>query len=195
MSEIGPRRRRADAERSITAILDAAVRVLGVRPDASMEDVAAAAGVRRQTVYAHFPSRDALLSSVLERATAETLAAIDAAGLDDGPATDALLRLLDVTWALFARTPHLLHPAAAPPMTAAESHALHSPVFERLDRLVRRGQDAGEFDRELSRPWLLTTLMALGHAAGDEVGSGRMTTDEALAALRTSVLRVFNPAG
>ena len=131
----------------------------------------------------------------MERATAETLAAIDAAGLDDGPATDALLRLLDVTWAMFARTPLLLHPAASPPMTAAESRALHSPVFERLDRLVRRGQDAGEFDRELSRPWLLTTLMALGHAAGDEVGSGRMTADEALAALRTSVLRVFRPAG
>jgi AcrR family transcriptional regulator len=195
VSEIRPRRRRADAQRSISAILDAAVQVVGARPDASVEEVAAAAGVSRQTVYAHFASRDVLLAAVVERATAEAIAAIDAAGLDDGPPTEALMRLLEVTWGMFARSPLLLHPAAAPPMTAAESDELHRPVVERLDRLVRRGQEAGEFDRELSRPWLLATLMALGHAAGHEVGSGRMTADEAFAALRTSVLRVFRPAG
>jgi AcrR family transcriptional regulator len=40
-----------DAERSISAILDAASRVLGERPDASVEDIAKAAGISRQTVY------------------------------------------------------------------------------------------------------------------------------------------------
>ncbi|MGR6999045.1 helix-turn-helix domain-containing protein [Yinghuangia aomiensis] len=58
-----PRRRRADAQRSIDAILDAARRLLGDRLDVGMEDIAAAAGVTRQTVYAHFPSRDAPCSA------------------------------------------------------------------------------------------------------------------------------------
>jgi hypothetical protein len=35
--------------------------------------------------------------------------------------------------------------------------------------------------------------MALGHAAGEEVGAGRVRADEALAVLRTSVLRIFRP--
>ena len=45
---------RADAERSIAAILDAAVQVLADRPEAGMGEIAKAAGVARQTVYAHF---------------------------------------------------------------------------------------------------------------------------------------------
>jgi AcrR family transcriptional regulator len=188
-----PRRRRADAERSIAAILDAAARVIGAQPGASVEDVAAAAGVTRQTVYAHFPSREALLRAVVDRATAEVMAAIDAADLAEGPAVDALLRMLDVVWRIFERSPLLLTSAASPPMTQPESREQHQPVFDRLDGLVRRGQDAGDFDRELSRPWLLTALMALGHAAGDEVAAGRMSADEASAALRRSVLRLFRP--
>jgi AcrR family transcriptional regulator len=63
-------RRRADAERNIAAILDAAVELLGERPDSSMAEIAAAAGVARQTVYAHYDSREALLAAVAERAMA-----------------------------------------------------------------------------------------------------------------------------
>ena len=196
MSEMArDRRRRADAERNVAAILDAAVRVLGQRPEASVADVATAAGVARQTVYAHFPSRDALLAAVLERVTAEAMAAIDAADLDDGSAVDALLRLLAATWRTFERYPLLLHPAAAPPMTAQESYGQHMPVLERLDGLLRRGQDGGEFDPALSRTWLLASVMALGHAAGEEVGSGRMPAEEAATALRLSVLRVLGVPG
>jgi AcrR family transcriptional regulator len=32
--------------------------VLSAQPEASVEDIARAAGVSRQTVYAHFPSRE-----------------------------------------------------------------------------------------------------------------------------------------
>ncbi|WP_262402027.1 TetR family transcriptional regulator [Actinomadura sp. CNU-125] len=65
------------------------------RPDAGVAAVATAAGVTRQTVYAHFPTRDRLLSGVLDHLTAATVAEMDAADLDTGPAAEALLRLLD----------------------------------------------------------------------------------------------------
>ena len=69
-----PRSRRSDARRSIDAILNAARIVLGERSDASMEEIATAAGVTRQTVYAHFPSRDALIAALIH-AAAEQIAA------------------------------------------------------------------------------------------------------------------------
>ena len=104
------RRRRSDARRSIDAILNAARTVLGTRPDASMEEIATAAGVTRQTVYAHFPSRDALITALIDAAGAETFAAIDAANLDSGPPADSLRQFLEISWELVRRYPYLLAP-------------------------------------------------------------------------------------
>ncbi|MBO0689499.1 MAG: helix-turn-helix transcriptional regulator [Candidatus Dormibacteraeota bacterium] len=184
------RRRRRDAERSAAAVLESAVRVLNERPAASMGDIAEAAGLTRQTVYAHFPSREALLGAVIEHATEEALEAMDAAELDRGPAAAALGRLLQASWQTFTRYPILLHlPDDAVP--AAKQEDQHGPVLDRLDRLIRRGQAAGEFDDRLSSTWLLAATLALGHAAGGEVAAGRMRAEEASATLWRSLLRIF----
>jgi AcrR family transcriptional regulator len=191
MSEIRPPRpRRADARRHAATVLDAATRVLGRTPEAGIEQVAAAAGVTRQTVYAHFPTRDALLSAVLDRITTDVLGELDAAERAAGSATDALLALLDATWRLLDRYPLLLHGSAAAP-DAAEDHARHEPIRSRFAQVLRRGRDGGEFDPDPPLDWLVAAVVALGHAAGAEVGAGRMTADAASAALRASVLRVL----
>lgn len=69
------------------AILDATFSVLGSVGIAklAMEDVAAEAGVSRQTVYRHFGSRDGLLSAVIVREEEALLALVDEAteGVDD----------------------------------------------------------------------------------------------------------------
>ncbi|MFI7490291.1 TetR/AcrR family transcriptional regulator [Micromonospora echinaurantiaca] len=183
------RRVRAEARRNAAAILDAAVRLLGERPNATVDDVAAAAGLSRQTVYAHFPSRDALLTAVVGRITEEAMAAIDAAAIDEGPAPDALLRLLDAGWRTALRYPVL---DSAPAGDGDDE--LHRPVVDRLLRLIARGQAAGEFDPALPPAWLVATTIALGHAAGAEVAAGRLAADQAAAALRTSILRVYGAA-
>ncbi|SCE66294.1 transcriptional regulator, TetR family [Micromonospora coriariae] len=193
MSEIAGgrrRRRRSDAERSAAAVLDAAVQVLGRHPAATVEQVAAAACVTRQTVYAHYPSRPLLVAAVIDRITAEAVAALDAADVDSGTVTEALLRWLDVTWQLFDRYPLLLHPSVTA-IDQADSDRHHAPVIGRLERLIRRGQATGEFDSTLSPAWLVSATMALGHAAGGEVTAGRMTTAQTAAALRHSILRVY----
>lgn len=182
------RRRRADADRSRAAILAAAITLLDERIDASMESVAEAAGVSRQTVYAHFPSRDVLLNAVLDRLTRETIEAIDALDLDHGPALDTLLTLIDHGWRGFEEHPLLLQLPST-----VEQDERHGPVVERFERLIRRGQCSGEITRDLPVAWLTSALIALGHAAGEAVGAHRLPAKKASAALRTSVIRLLAP--
>ncbi|MBO0815828.1 MAG: TetR/AcrR family transcriptional regulator [Actinobacteria bacterium] len=182
------RRQRAEARHSIAAILDAATTVLRERPGASVEDIARAAGVTRQTVYAHFGSRDALLTAVTERAASEVAAAFEAAGTEDAPPAIALARLLDVGWEVAARYPFMwLQPAVGP----EEDAARHGPVLDRMLEIVKRGQRSGDFDGSVSAEWLLTAGLAVGRAAEEEVRAGRMTIEEASDAVRNSFLRLF----
>jgi AcrR family transcriptional regulator len=196
MSEIAPprqpgARRRADAEHNIAAILEAALDVLAERPDASMSDIAAAAGVARQTVYAHYDSRAALLGAVAERALAQAVAAIDAAEPQRGPPSEALARLVRAWWDTVERKARVLEALAPAFPGAVEVHAFHAPILERVERLVRRGQRTGDFDRSLPARWLATAFLGLVHSAADEVAGGRIDAEDARRALERTVPRVF----
>src|SRR5947208_13220500 len=92
------RKRRADAERNIQAIIDAAVDALASDPDASMAEIARRAGVVRATIYMHFPTREALLDAVMENATSQVAEATRAAEPDRGEPAEALERVLRATW-------------------------------------------------------------------------------------------------
>ncbi|MCT2589772.1 TetR/AcrR family transcriptional regulator [Streptomyces sp. N2-109] len=186
-----PRSRRADARRSRASILEAALRLLNSQPDASVEAIATAAGVTRQTVYAHFPSREQLLTVALDQVTEETVAAMDASDLETGPAADALLRLLDAGSRTARRYPGLLQMTASLPVSAQADHARHAPVADRLRRVIERGQQAGEFDGRFSPDWLVAVTVKLGHAAAEEADAGRMSDEQAAEALHTTLLRAL----
>jgi AcrR family transcriptional regulator len=185
------RRRRADAERSIARILDSAVGVLGDRPDASMAEIAAAAGVARQTVYAHYDSREALLAAVAERALAQAVAAIDAAEPERGAAVEALERLIPAWWRMVERHARVLEALAMAFPAAHEVHDFHAPILDRITRLVRRGRRSGEFDRRLPVEWMTAAFLGLMHAAAEEVAAGRIGAEQAGLALERTVPRVF----
>lgn len=182
------RRQRSDARQSIAAVIEAAVRTLGDRPDASMDEIARAAGVSRQTVYAHFPSRDALIDAVIEQATAEVADLLDGLDLDQAPPAQALTRLLDAGWQVAARYPFLWLQPAVDPGKDADRHA---PVLDRMLGIVRRGQASGDFDASVPAHWLLSACLALGRATEDEVKAGRMTIEQATQAMQQSVLRLL----
>jgi AcrR family transcriptional regulator len=182
------RRRRADAQRSIDAIVTAARAVLGGRPDASMEDIAAAAGISRQTVYAHFPSRDALIGALIDMAGADALAAIDAAQLDTRPPVEALRAFVDISWQRLDRVPNLLDTALT--VHGSPGNDRHQPVTSRLERLIRRGQGTGDFDPTLPATWLAAAVLGLGKTAAEQVAAGRVTAPKAGVLLRDSALRL-----
>jgi AcrR family transcriptional regulator len=189
LREPGRRRQRADARRSIAAVLDASVALLGRRPDASMDEIATAAGVSRQTIYAHYPSRDALLQAVTRHITAEVARGLGDLDLDRGSAIDALGRWVDASWALLDRYPVLLTSAIIAP-EGDDERERHEPLMGDLLRLIERGRRRREFDRTMPTTWYLAAIIGLGHAAGQEVIAGRMTPAKAGAAFRESVLRV-----
>ncbi|PYY65830.1 MULTISPECIES: TetR/AcrR family transcriptional regulator [unclassified Curtobacterium] len=67
---------RRDAAENRAALLDAAKTCLQQDPDASIETIAASAGLSRRAVYGHFPSRDDLVREVVTAGAARIAAAM-----------------------------------------------------------------------------------------------------------------------
>jgi AcrR family transcriptional regulator len=152
-----PAPRHALQQRVSAAILDAAARVLGGRSEqASMSDVAAAAGVARATVYRYFPSRQALLDELARlavRDAGERLASarIDEVGAEEG-VRRAIRALVDVGDYFVVLARERVQPDAD-----EFEHAFAAP----LRRLFERGAAAGEIRRDIPSSWLTNSLVGL----------------------------------
>jgi AcrR family transcriptional regulator len=180
-------RRRADAERSIARILDAAVDALAEDQDASMSAIATRAGVVRATIYVHFPTREVLLDAVTERALYEVAAVITAAEPERGEPADALRRVVAATWRTLARY-HALIAITTSTHTPDELHRRHEPVLGPLLPLIQRGQAAGVFRADVPAGWHMAMLMAIIHAASAEQRAGRVNAAAAEPAIADTVL-------
>src|SRR3954465_6059312 len=189
----GPPRRRADAERSIARILDAAVDALAADPEASMAEIARRAGVVRATIYVHFPTREALLEAVTHRAIAEVAQVIDAAEPHRGDPADALARVVAASWRRPGRY-HALVALNTPQPGHDELRERHSSVLGGLEPLIERGQATGSFRADIPVAWHLSMVMALIHAASGELSARRVTAADAEPALVATVLGAVGTA-
>jgi AcrR family transcriptional regulator len=183
----GATRRRADAERNIAAILDAGLACFSRNPDASVAEVAQAAGVGRVTLYGHFPSRHELLDAVFAHALANANAVLDVEAIDHGPASEALSRLIRSSWPILAQHRGLLA-AGQRDLPPARIRQHHDRAMARVERLIARGQDEGDFRTDLPRPWLVAIFYSLMHAAAEEVDAGRLDPTQAGSVLATTIL-------
>lgn len=181
-----PPRRRADAERSVARIMDTAVDVLASDPEASMAEIARRAGVVRATIYVHFPTREALIDAVTDRAIAEASAAIEAADPQRGDAADALRRVLASAWHTLGRYHALV--AINVRLPHADLRSKHHAVLATLEPLIARGRRDGTFRSDVPATWHLSMILALIHAASAELRSGRVPEESAETALVATIL-------
>ncbi len=189
-----PKRRRADADRSVAAILDAALEALASDPDSSMSEIARRAGVVRATVYVHFPTRETLLDAVMEYAVGQVAEATRGAEPDLGEPAEALARVLRATWRRLAQF-HWLLAINTARLSAEELHRRHRPVLDQLEPLIERGQKQGVFRSDVPVSWLLAVTRSVVHAASHEIRGGRMRESEAEDVMISTVLAAISSNG
>ena len=171
----GPRPRRLDARRNLQAILEAAARELADDPKASMSAIAERSGLGRATVYRHFRGREELVEAIHRRALDDAEDAIALSGLQEGPAPQALERLVEALLEVGDRY-----------RIAAELHA-SDPALRRRERLraqpvialVERGQAAGELRADIRAAWVPQALAGLLAAALRASREGLIARDQA----------------
>jgi TetR/AcrR family transcriptional regulator, mexCD-oprJ operon repressor len=164
-----PASRPALQQRVAAAILDGAAEMFAVQGEqASMNDVAEAAGVARATVYRYFPNREALLEELALVAVNDVAARLASARIDEVAPEEGVARavraLVDVgNWfVLLARE--------------------------------RRRSDPERFERQLTQP--IRQLFERGQAVGDirqDITSARLT--ESLIGLIIGILTSSPPLG
>jgi TetR/AcrR family transcriptional repressor of mexCD-oprJ operon len=182
------------ADRNADAILDAVDDLLRQHGHASIAAVAARARVSRVTVYAHYPTPQALLEAAVERAVGRVSAALESASPGSGPPVTALERMIALAWQ---------HLASYGAMSRAVSEQLspeavartHEAAQHAIGALLQRGRADGAFRTDLPESWLVTACLALVHACADAVRAGSVSEEDAPAILATSVRDLFTGPG
>ena len=193
VKQAGTTGKRADAQRNIAAILDAATECLGRDPAASTSEIAKAAGVGRVTLYGHFPSRAELLDAVFVHAIEGGEEALGQVDLSGDP-REALARLIESSWHLVDRYRSLLI-AAQSTLPPGRVRELHADPMARVEKLIERGRRQGVFRKDLPTSWLVGVMHNVMHGAADEINAGRVTPDKAAAYITTTILAAFTPPG
>jgi AcrR family transcriptional regulator len=185
------RPRRADAQKNIALILEAATACLAHDPDTSVNDIARAAGVGRVTLYGHFPSRAALVAEVVERAMASTEEALSTVDLTGDPRT-AMERLLATTWHLTGRYGALVV-AAEQTLSSTQLKEAHEAPTRRFEQVLRRGRRAGSFRTDMPMAWQITATQAILHSAVQAVHQGEISETHAPDLVVKTVLAALTP--
>jgi AcrR family transcriptional regulator len=147
---------RRDAVRNYHRILEAARDVLGESgADASIEEIAARAGVGVGTVYRHFANKDALIDELLRLSMAEGLAvARQALACPGGDGLDRLLRGLGELFAGHARYAHLLLQRSTDGAASQEMRAA-------VEELTARAHAAGTVNQDVTLGDVMALIWAM----------------------------------
>lgn len=155
MSEPAPRP--ALQQRVAAAILDGAARIFATNGEqASMNEVAEAAGVARATVYRYFPTREALVGELVRVAVSDVDARLTSARIDEVAPEEGIVRavraIVEVgdSFVLLARERGRTYP-----------ERFERDITEPLRQLFERGQEIGEIRDDIMSARLTEALIGL----------------------------------
>lgn len=159
-----------------TEVLRSAAALLSRKATATMDEVARAAGIGRATLHRHFAGRDALVRALEELGIQELEAALEAARLDEGPADEAVRRLIGEVQPV---APLLSFLVTENQLFEGDQQ---NEGWERLDArvagLFRRGQEQGVFRIDLTPAWLCEAFYGLIGSGAWAVADGRVAAKD-----------------
>jgi AcrR family transcriptional regulator len=149
---------RADAERSVRAILEAAEQVLADDPGASMEQIGERAGLTRTTVHRRFANRKSLMDALAISAKQQLADAIEAGNPDSAPPLVALHRVT----ANVLRTKNAWRFTLGSPLADTSAAAeIWDGINTRCLELLTRAQRDGLLDPDADLEWTRQVYYAL----------------------------------
>ncbi len=174
-AESGGRQRRSQAAANRNRIIEAAITAFAADPDASMDDVAKAAGVVRRTVYAYFDSREALINGIVDEASTDLVAALSQAGEPPERPDLATAVLALLSWPVGDRFRMLLS-FARKELGEQRILDLMEPARAVSISVVERGQRDGTFSKYLPAETLVAMTEAITITLFDQANSGSSRT-------------------
>ncbi|MGH2978441.1 MAG: TetR/AcrR family transcriptional regulator [Solirubrobacterales bacterium] len=182
-------KRRADAERNLRRIIEAATALLAANPAASMAEIAAASGLVRATLYRHFPTRDDLLRAMYSAALDDALEAILSVEPERGKVTDAIARVVDAVLVVGDRYRILSEERRRYPELREQEESVGAPLIA----LVERGRRDGEIRDDLPLRWQVAALGSLINEALRAVGREDIGRAEAGSLVTRTFLESMRP--
>lgn len=167
-------------------MMAALARALVDRPRASLQEVAAAVGVSKATLYRLCRTRGQLIERLVDHATTRITEAIETAHLDTAPPLTALERLIANHLEQRELTSFLIHYWRPDTPAAASMEAGWDAT---LDAFFLRGQQAGVFCIDLAAPALTEILVGLMVRLIDAERHGRVARAGLADVIRRAFLR------
>jgi TetR/AcrR family transcriptional repressor of mexCD-oprJ operon len=176
-------------QRVSAAILDGAARAfVEAGEQASMNQVAEAAGVARATVYRYFPNREALLDELIREALDEVDRRLTAARIDEVSPDEGISRLV-----------RALVEVGDPFVLLARERARSNPEqYERrllvpMRRLFKRAQSSGDIRGDISDIRLSESVVGL--ITGLLTSPAPLGNEDLIATITTLLLDGVRPRG
>jgi AcrR family transcriptional regulator len=179
----GPRELTGPQSRTRAAILTATASVLARDRTATLPQIAAAAEVARSTLHRYFVDRDRLIYETTVDSIRVINEIIAAAATDEGPAIDAMRRLITTLAPVGDRIVFLFADPAVLRNIPPDEQPDHDPII----RLIARGQQEGSYDTDLSPEWIEITLFGLLIRGSVQATRGVVSHRS----LVTSITRIF----
>lgn len=184
-------------------VLGAALESFGTRgyEATSLDALAAGLGLRKQTILYWFPSKEALLDAVVDRAAADLAEALERSLARAGPGWARVEALVTSVFRLSVRRPELLgvvrEASRLGPPASVRLLAALEPLMDRATGFLRAEMDAGRMREQDPRVVLVAAYSAvLGMATEVDVirALGFEPTPRELVRRRNEVLRFLRSA-